>query len=201
MGRRKRFAAIFISKFEIPEDPEACWVWAGYLNKQGYGRINKTLPNGSQTVLQAHRVSYEHFVGPIPEGFQVDHLCHNSASDCPGGTECAHRRCVNPAHLEAVTPAQNSRRAKEKLTHCKHGHPLFGENLYVGPDGKRQCRECARRRGSEFYYRGGRQKNLAVPRETAPPPLTIDDLATAVPVDEVAHIHESQLEALRNRIK
>lgn len=51
----------------------------------------------------AHRLSYEHFVGPIPGGLVLDHVCHTDDPSCPGGLPCLHRRCVNPAHLEPVT--------------------------------------------------------------------------------------------------
>jgi hypothetical protein len=55
---------------------------------------------------------------------------------------------VNPDHLEPVTHAENIRRGTGPLaenaakTHCVHGHEFAGENLYVRPDGRRQCRAC-----------------------------------------------------------
>lgn len=70
-----------------------CWVWQGTGTKTGYGQISV---EGSQRY--AHRVSYELHVGPIPDGLQIDHLCRNTS-------------CVNPAHLEPVTGAENTRRA------------------------------------------------------------------------------------------
>jgi hypothetical protein len=76
-----------------------------------------------------HRVSYEAFVGPIPDGFVIDHLCRN-------------RRCVNPAHLEAVTQAENARRRGWKRTICLRGHPFEGNNIKVFADGRRTCRIC-----------------------------------------------------------
>ena len=69
-----------------------CWLWTG-TSCAGYGICS--FP--AKSLSKAHRVSYELLVGPIPEGYQVDHLC-------------LVKRCVNPTHLEAVTPSENMRR-------------------------------------------------------------------------------------------
>jgi len=76
-----------------------CWIWQGGLSHNGYAI---TSVNGSGR--NADRVYYEQAYGPIPEGMQVDHLCVDP-------------RCVNPAHLEAVSPAVNTQRSRvAKLT-------------------------------------------------------------------------------------
>src|SRR3990172_7293894 len=66
-----------------------CWEWTGYLQPNGYGRLNV----GSRMTL-AHRWAYERLIGPIPRGLQSDHLCRN-------------RACVNPLHIEPTTAREN----------------------------------------------------------------------------------------------
>lgn len=121
-----------------------CWGWDGAMT-DGYAMMY----DGSGNRL-AHRLSYEtYFNTTIPPEMWIDHTCLN-------------RGCVNPAHLQVVTPSKNIKRAykgtKPKValarlarTHCKHGHPFSGDNLRVEvtPQGhrKRRCRECVRAQG------------------------------------------------------
>lgn len=86
----------------IPEPNTGCWIWTARISLLGYGETSI----GKYGHKRAHRASYEEFVGPIPTGLHLDHRCRN-------------RWCVNPAHLEPVTLAENSRRgASSKLTWC-----------------------------------------------------------------------------------
>ena|SRR4249920_934449 len=115
-----------------------CWEWSAGKDSKGYGQF---VHHGSRSV-PAQRVAYELFVGPIPAGLTIDHLCRN-----PG--------CVNPDHLEAVTRSENVRRQHAARTHCKRGHPLSGANLYIPPrrPHERQCRECQRARSRTWEER------------------------------------------------
>ena len=68
-----------------------CWEWTGYLTHEGYGLY--WLDGDTRGV---HRIAYELLVGPIGDGLQIDHLCRT-------------RNCVNPDHMEPITPAQQAR--------------------------------------------------------------------------------------------
>lgn len=73
-----------------------CWPWLAGRNKSGGHGIAYV---GNQKSMAAHRAVYEILVGPIPDGLVLDHLCRNAG-------------CVNPAHCEPVTQAENVRRGR-----------------------------------------------------------------------------------------
>jgi hypothetical protein len=126
-----------MAKVEHRENGRWFWTAARYAN--GYSMFGL---NGRP--VYGHRWAYEHFVGEIPDGLVIDHTCHTRA--CAGGTSCPHRRCVNPAHLEAVTQKVNIARGQTAQshatkTHCIRGHELTESNIYLSGR-KRQCRTC-----------------------------------------------------------
>lgn len=136
-----------------------CWLWTGALSGGRYGMFATGGREGRQ--VGAHCWSYEHFRKPIPEGYEVDHLCHPDDGSCEPAT-CMHRRCVNPAHLAAVTGIENNRRSTSvcarnaRKTHCPQGHEYTPENTRVKtlPNGGkgRDCKECARQRNRTGEY-------------------------------------------------
>lgn len=134
----------FRSKLIFPEAGD-CILWSGSTMWKGYGRFFI----GGRNV-RAHRFSYA-LSSELPADRPLDHLCHNRDAACLGGDTCPHRRCVNPEHLEPVTPLVNVRRSPNApaslnaaKTHCPKGHPYSGENLFVRKNGIRECRECGR---------------------------------------------------------
>lgn len=116
-----------------------CWEWLGSLQPNGYGTLGVGQRSlGQKRTLYAHRVSYEIFIGKIPTGLDLDHLCRN-------------RRCINPMHLEPVTRSINNKRgigatilgkinASKKF--CKNGHQFNAENTRHRKSGGRACRIC-----------------------------------------------------------
>jgi hypothetical protein len=129
----------FLDRY-IPEPNTGCWLWIGACTKEGYGRFYS---RGS--MQPAHRISYEMFVGSIPAGLHLDHLCR---------VHC----CVNPDHLEPVTCRENLMRgetivaANARKTHCPSGHPLSGKNLrIISSTGHRRCLKCDRETDKRVY--------------------------------------------------
>ena len=92
------------------KDANGCWLWPSSPQTNGYGVINV-----DRKVQKAHRVAYRLFVGPIPDGLDLDHLCRR-------------RNCVNPLHLEVVTRSENIRRgyASRRMESALHGSSSVG---------------------------------------------------------------------------
>ena len=119
----------FLLHTEITIDPNACWLWIGGRKKAGYGHFSV----GNKKVI-AHRWSYQHFIGSIPENYEVDHAVCNNPS------------CVRPDHLEAVTVRVNRDRRNARKTHCPRNHPYNETNTRLQKDSAgyltRVCRIC-----------------------------------------------------------
>lgn len=129
---------------------ESCWLWTGAITAYGYPKYRTY-----QHVDAAYRVLWADIHGPIPKGMELDHLCHSRDLACTAGPNCLHRRCINPAHLELVTGAENLRRAHRMAPTCRNGHPKTEENIRVRvrSDGSttRDCRECLRAQKRRTY--------------------------------------------------
>lgn len=114
------------------EKTETCWLWLGASSLNGYGRFSI-----AGRMFGAHRYAWTLLRGEIPEGLVIDHLCRV-------------RHCVNPEHMEVVSPKVNTLRglgptaANALKTHCGRGHAYTPENTRVGPEGSRHCRTCRR---------------------------------------------------------
>lgn len=143
-------------------EANGCWLWLNHLTTAGYGQIQVGL-----RVYAAHRLAYMAFIGPIPDGLVIDHLCHNADPLCLGGPTCLHRRCVNPAHLEPVRQQVNATRrlgaaaSNLRKTHCPRGHAYTPDNISpIRDTGWRRCRACeglrvVRRREARAARRDG----------------------------------------------
>ena len=137
---------------KVVVDPSGCWLWTSSTNGM-YGKFSF----GSHRVY-AHRVSYQHHVGPMPEGYTIDHLCKV-------------KLCVNPEHLEAVTHHENLRRAgswkalsqyhRPDQTKCGAGlHDWIPANWKKHGDGVK-CRLCHNQRNQEYKERKRSARNTA----------------------------------------
>lgn len=128
----------------VNTDEPGCWIWPGSKTKNGYGNVMTRPPYVEKPrPLLVHRVTYEWFIAPIPEGMDLDHLCRN-------------RACCNPTHLEPVSRQVNSQRgSKYRPSQCVHGHP-YPEHMKIRKNGYAMCRTCDLERQRERRKRGNR---------------------------------------------
>lgn len=123
-----------------------CHIWIAARDRDRYGYFAV----GRGKLKRAHRWSYERAFGPIPEGLQIDHLCRV-------------RQCVNPEHLEPVTPKENTMRGETPAaknaakTHCYRRHPFDATNT-ENFKGERICKICKAAKYKKWYDKN-RRKN------------------------------------------
>lgn len=144
-GMRRRLTRLI--NFEGPApgrrpDLGPCWIWVGHLNSKGYATYRG----------QASRHVWKEWTGTaVPDDMQLDHLCFV-------------RACVNPAHLEIVTNAENMRRQVENKLYCRNGHVL-AEVGTVRLSGAQRCTKCVNDRFERFYAKHGGQAAYAAARK------------------------------------
>jgi hypothetical protein len=129
-SKRKSVEQRLLEGSEVAEN--GCRRWTGVHQHKGYGQIT----TGNKTRM-VHRIAYEVWIGPIPAGLEIDHVREKG---------CLYRDCIEPAHLEAVSHAENLRR-KPKATHCPNGHEFTPENTRFQVQKNRsiparRCRQC-----------------------------------------------------------
>lgn len=144
---RKSIKERITEKVEIQEGT-GCWMWTGAVTRQAgrtdRGIIKLTVAPGVVKRRYAHVLAFEEWVGPVPEGLELDHYRF------PG--RCIGPLCVRPSHLKPVTHAVNSLRSSSpwaiarRKTHCKWGHKFTKENTIVRANGTRECRACKQAR-------------------------------------------------------
>jgi HNH endonuclease len=115
----------FESKFE---KTKGCWLWKAGISVYGYGWFR---PHSTMECCNAHRISYEMYVGPILNDLTVHHLCKEKC-------------CVNPMHLELLSRAEHGRRDNPPKLVCIRGHAFTAPNTFTGSDGRQTCKQCYR---------------------------------------------------------
>lgn len=155
--KRKFTPTATLLKRKIAE-VKGCWIWQGETSNNGYGRTSIRVSSGNWKRESAHRAAYLAFVGEIPKGLTLDHLCRN-------------KLCVNPKHLEAVTQKENSFRAPNYVgnrTYCPSGHEYSEDNTYTNKNtNKRTCRACHREHQLAYTARQAERSTSLVPQSQA----------------------------------
>ncbi len=157
--------------------PDECWIGPWKPNGAGYVRIYLQIYERKSHLKDAcgsvHIIAYEAWVGPVPNGLVLDHLCRV-------------RSCFNPRHLEPVTEAENIRRgvgataANSRKEHCKRGHPFSIANTFFCDEASgnrgRQCRQCRRdlehspaQRERNYWRQRKRRGSKRPPTHLTPP--------------------------------
>jgi protein-arginine kinase activator protein McsA len=148
-GKKRTIDDLYL---KIRVDPRrGCHLWTGQHNRGGYG---VTRFNGEKWLV--HKLIWEHFNGPVPEGLQLDHLCRNTT-------------CCNREHLRVTTPRENTlasdnicARNARRMNCPKCG----GQYSELVPGGRRYCKECMRKY-TAAYAREKRQNDPAFAERAA----------------------------------
>ena len=114
----------FLTKVDVTN---TCWNWLGHENSGGYGSSGR-VPGSRSTPEKAHRRAYRLLVGQINAGMYLHHTCGN-------------KRCVNPEHLQQLSPTEHGKLHAAKTTACRYGHP-YPESAYTRKNGTQVCRVC-----------------------------------------------------------
>lgn len=129
----------------VTVDDNGCWLWQRRTGRDGYG-LMWIKEGGRQWLRFAHRIAYTEWVGPIPEGLQLDHLCRV-------------RACCNPSHLAPVTSRANTHAPGSQApaalnaakVECPKGHPLVVKHYPKGT--RRDCPVCQRESSRKYRAR------------------------------------------------
>jgi hypothetical protein len=118
-------------------DENGCWIWTSYINPvTGYGAFST-----AGWTFAAHRLSYELYVGEIPSGFHLHHRCGN-------------RACINPDHLELLTPGDHVRHHRQTEACGICGSTRRKQQYRNGRPNGSYCLDCKARRQRERKARG-----------------------------------------------
>lgn len=140
----------------------------GYANKRIWDKQAKRY-----YTMKLHRWAYIQFFGAIPQGFEIDHVCHNEAvalGECAGGFTCQHRACINPEHLRAVSKSENQRAGLAGFGNRKtcraRGHELTADNIFTyfrNGSERHECLACRREntRLAQRRYRARKKAQIA----------------------------------------
>lgn len=128
--------------------PDGCLKWPGNDKPDGYGQISYRAAGSRKVALYVHRLMYVKFVGSIPDGLQVDHVCHDPEVCRPANAaDCPHRRCVNLDHLALATAKVNTLRSNSRSAinankeRCPQGHDYRVIHHRDGSTSRR-CQPC-----------------------------------------------------------
>lgn len=114
---------------------DECWPWTGQIQWNGYGQFGG---NGNGTRL-AHRIAYAYTFGEIPPGMVLDHVCHTRDRACRETSDCAHRRCCNPSHLQPLPQRENIARGNGGTSWGYVPEPIQAQ---IKPPTPENCTEC-----------------------------------------------------------